>query len=91
VSPTTAWSLLLLICKKQRIKPSEYREFGKPNAAKKAIQEIGVAMREVFGLDDHPIHSYSKRNRVWEARFCVEAPTPEGERVQMRGGKGRRR
>jgi hypothetical protein len=88
VSPTKAWSLLLLFCKQQRIKPSEYREFGKPYGVKKSIQSIGVAMRAAFGLDDHPIHSYSKRNSLWEARFRVEEPAPEGERGQKRGRKG---
>jgi hypothetical protein len=71
VTPTSAWAVLVLFCKEGRIKPSAYREVGKPFGAKKAIERLGVAMRASFGLAEHPIHQYSKRSRQWETRFLV--------------------
>ncbi len=72
VTPTAAWPLFLLFYKRKRIKPSAYAEEGnKPFGVKKAIERIGAALRASFGLPEHPIHSYSKRSRLWEARFLV--------------------
>jgi hypothetical protein len=72
VTPTTAWPLLLLFLKKGgRIKPSAYAEHGKAFAVKKAVERLGVAMRQSFGLAEHPIHAYSKRAHLWAARFLV--------------------
>jgi hypothetical protein len=45
---------------------------------KKAIERIGVALRGAFVLEEHPIRSYSKTTREWEARFLTGAGTREG-------------
>jgi hypothetical protein len=71
VTPTKAWSVLLLFCKQKRIKPSAYREHGAAYGVKKAIERLGSAMRASFGIAEHPIHAYSKRASLWEARFQV--------------------
>jgi hypothetical protein len=85
---------LLLFVKKGRLKPSAYAEVSrdKPFGAKKAIERIGKAMRASFGLAAHPIHSYSKRARLWEARFLIAdgADREQGgeARVESKGSKG---
>jgi len=79
VVPTTAWTLLLVFCERGRIKPSAYATMGKAYGAKKAIERIGEVMRPAFGLKEHPIHSYSKREKLWEARFRIAT------RDEMRG------
>ncbi|MGO8997400.1 MAG: hypothetical protein ACLQVI_29140 [Polyangiaceae bacterium] len=71
VTATTAWSMLLLFCRTGRIKPSEYSAHGKAYGAKKVIERLGIAMRGSFGLAEHPIHEYSRRGGLWEARFRV--------------------
>jgi hypothetical protein len=71
VTPTLAWALLVMFCKRKRLKPSAYAEKGRAFGVKKAIERIGSSMREAFGLEQHPIHSYSKSARLWEARFRV--------------------
>ena len=93
VTPTTAWPLFLLFCKMKRLKPSAYTSEGnsrnKPFGVKKAIERIGVALRAAFGLEEHPIHSYSKRSRLWEARFLVAAGAGEAPRgAKTRATKG---
>jgi hypothetical protein len=71
VTPTLAWALLVMFCKKKRLKPSAYPQAGKAFGVKKAVERIGASMREAFGLVEHPIHSYSKTARLWEARFRI--------------------
>ena len=71
VTPTKAWSLLLLFCKTGRIKPSAYGAHGKPFGVKKTVERLGIVMRAAFGLAEHPIHEYSKRARLWQTRFRV--------------------
>ncbi len=71
VTPTKAWSVLLLFCKRKRVKRSEYRAYGKAYGVKKAIERLGSALRASFGIAEHPIHAYSKKGRLWEARLQI--------------------
>ena len=75
VTPISAWALFLVFCREGRVKPSAYAKLGVASGAKKAIERIGSAMRQAFGLDQHPIHSYSKKSKLWEARFLAASPS----------------
>jgi hypothetical protein len=80
VTPVTAWALLLLFCKKGVLRPSEYGEMGKAYGAKKTVERLGPPMREAFGIDEHPIHQYSRRHGRWLPRFRV-APLGAGGEI----------
>jgi len=89
VTPISAWPLFLLFCEHGEVKPSVYGEFGVANAAKKAIERIGAALRQAFGLEKHPIHAYSKGSKIWVARFLAGAPGKAS--AEMRTKKRRQR
>jgi hypothetical protein len=87
VTPVTAWAMLILLCKKGMLRPSEYGQVGKAYGAKKAIERLGAPMRAAFGIAEHPIHEYSRRGGRWVPRFLVAAG--ESGEVRNRQGAGK--
>jgi hypothetical protein len=88
VRPVIAWGMLLLLCKKGEMRPSEYGEMGKAFAAKKAIERLGAALREAFGLEEHPVRTYSRRDGRWAPRFRVAAPDDARAKPTRKTGRG---
>jgi hypothetical protein len=90
VTPVTAWGVLLLLVRKGELRPSEYGQVGKAYGAKKAIERLGAPMRAVFGLEEHPIHEYSRRHGRWIPRFRVAAGESGAVKEKMgKRGKGK--
>ena len=71
--PVSGWHLLLLLCHKGVLRPSEYAEFGKKWGAKKGIEEMRKRLCAAFGLAEDPLLTYLSR-KGWRPRFRV-APT----------------
>jgi hypothetical protein len=68
--PVTGWHVLLLLCHKGVLRPSEYRQFGKQWGAKKGIEDMRRRLRLAFGLEGDPLLSYLTRTG-WRPRFRV--------------------
>ncbi len=70
VVPVKVWGVLVAMCKVGRFRPSEYAEFGRPYAAKKAIGTLRALLKAAFGLEAEPLRTYTKYGG-WEPVFRV--------------------
>lgn len=70
VTSVTGWKVLLLLCAKGVLRPSEYQQFGKQWAAKKGIESMRAQLQLAFGLQEDPLLSYLTRSG-WRPRFRV--------------------
>jgi hypothetical protein len=67
-----AWHVLLILCLKGVLRPSEYAQFGKQWGAKKGLGDLRKRLRAAFSLEGDPLLSYLTR-AGWRPRFRVAA------------------
>lgn len=68
--PIIAWSVLLLMIRNGRLRPSHYAQFGKSYAVKKGIEVTRKLLKAAFGLERDPFLPY-RRATGWAPRFRV--------------------
>ena len=67
--PTVLWHALHIVCGGQGTFRS--RTLGNPKATKKTLSRLGIALRDLFGLEESPFHPYV-RGTGWVARFVAD-------------------
>lgn len=70
VVPVISWHVLLILCLKGVLRPSEYARFGKQWGAKKGLGDLRRRLRGAFGLESDPLLGYLTR-MGWRPRFRV--------------------
>ncbi len=72
--PTVLWHALHIVCGGQGTFRS--RTLGNAKATKKTLSRLGLALRDLFGLDESPFHPYV-RGTGWVARFVADDQVDE--------------